>query len=104
MARKRFTILYPDHTRETIGVTERDQALLAGQIVHVSGTDYRYLGQVHTLHAMSELAQLQDRYGPTMVHLRYLPGTFTIDHRGHRYHERLETPEGMAVRMRSPQL
>ena len=101
MARKQFTVLYPDRSRDSITRTECDQALLAGQIVHVDGNSYRYLGQIHTLHAMSELAQLQDRYGPTMVHLRYLPGTFTIELRDKRYHERLETPEGMAARLRA---
>jgi hypothetical protein len=100
MARKRFTVLYPDHSKESIGVTERDQALLSGQIVHIADLDYRYTGQVHTLHAMSELAQLQGRYGPEPIHLRFLPGTFTIERQGRRYHERLETPEGMGERLR----
>lgn len=99
MARKQFVVVYPDRSREHIGRTERDQLLLSGDIRQLVGNEYRYTGQVQSFHSFADLSQLQDRFQPTVELRRFLEGRFTVELKGKRHSERLETPGAMWERL-----
>lgn len=95
MAKKNFTVVYPDRSRHHIGRVERDQLLLSGLIRLRVGLEYDWRGQVQSFHSFADLSKLQ----PSQLLQRYLEGRFTFELAGKRHSERLETPAAMALRL-----
>lgn len=54
----RFRINYPDGGRQHVKAYERDSLLLAG-LIKPEGEHYRFIGQVITLHSLSDLSRLK---------------------------------------------
>ena len=71
--------------------------LLAGMVKLVRDREYRFIGQSVTLHSFADLGQLQ--WTPTRLLRRFLAGQFTFELKGKRHSERMETVEGMTVRL-----
>jgi hypothetical protein len=93
---QRFTILYPDGSRQKVNATRRDELIVAGSI-RQSGNHYLYTGQAKTLHSLADLQQLAITQQPDRR--KALPGNFIFELRTKRHHEHLETPEGLALRI-----
>lgn len=96
MARKQFVIVYPDRSKENVSRTDRDSLLLSRQIEPISPEKYRYIGEVKTFHAFSDLAGICAKL-PMLR--RYLEGLFIFEFQGKQHRERLETPEAFAFRL-----
>ena len=73
--------------------------LLAGMVKLVRDREYRFTGQSVTLHSFADLGQLQ--LTPARLLRRFLAGQFTFELKGKRHSERMETPEGMQLRLES---
>ena len=101
MARKQFTVVYPDGSKRNIGCAERDSLLLSRQIKQITPLRYAYSGEVRTYHAFAELTPLRDRLINPPHFLRpYLEGVFIfVDPTGKKHRELLETPEALADRI-----
>ena len=101
MARKEFTLIYPDGSKDRIGCMERDSLLSRLQIRPSDRPlHYVFIGQVRTLHSLSELEQLKERFSGTTIVKKYLQGQFTVVNQdGSRYQERLETSEAQIARL-----
>jgi hypothetical protein len=93
---QRFTVVYPDKSRQKVSAARRDELIAAG-LVRKDGESYRYTGEAKTLHSLSDLAQLAPE--ASWDGRRYLPGQFIVESGRKRFFERLETPEGLALRI-----
>src|SRR5712671_2803592 len=101
MARKQFTVVYPDGSKAHIGTAERESLLLARQIRATGNpSHFIYVGEVRRFHSFAELGELQGKFGGQEHMRRFLAGTFTVESPdGSRRTERLETPEGFIDRL-----
>ena len=97
MPTKRFLIHYPDGSKEQVSAAEKEQMLLAGDLRVIDSNRFQFITKPLVFGSFAELAKLTLR--PSEVRRRFLPGQFTVELRGKRYRERLETPEGMACRL-----
>ena len=103
MARKQFSIHYPDGSKKHIGRNQRDEMLLGKLIVPIENNfnSYKYIGQKRTGHALSDLDKIlayargQQRQEPD-----YYAGQFVFELGDRRFIERMESVEAMTLRLR----
>lgn len=101
MARKQFLLKYPDRSKTHITCAERDDLLLRGLITSNGPNEYAYIGQSKTYHSFAELEQLKTSLVfEDAPKRKFLSGSFIIEFSDKRFHERLETPEHMAYRLK----
>jgi len=74
--------------------------LLAGELRKLDERHYAFIGQVKTFHNLSDLAELLPRLDP-IIRRRFLPGKFILELRDKKRLELLETPDGLALRLRA---
>src|ERR1700737_1407773 len=102
MARKQFSIHYPDGSKKHIGAAEREQMLLAGEIRQIGNNAYafKFVGETKTYNSFSDLADLRAKMEqqPNLLR-RFLAGSFVIEYPqrlgGRKVRELLETPEAL---------
>lgn len=99
MARKQFLIVYPDRSKKNVSRTDRDSLLLSRQIEPLCSGQYRFVGEMRTFHAFSDLVELRGKFEPLPVLRKYLEGSFIFEFQGRQHKERLETPEAFAFRL-----
>ena len=89
-------VLHTDHGRKRFVKRKQIQELLlsGAQLEQLSPNEYRYRAQ--TFHSFADLAPLAQQ---TPEGKAYLAGTFIFEHKQKRHFERLETPEGLAMRL-----
>lgn len=98
MARKQFLIKYPDRSFEHIGTAKRDQMAARGELRLIAENCYEFTGEQKTLHSLAELSTILPRIQKQEFR-RFLPGSFIWQHKDTKLRERMETPEGMAIRL-----
>lgn len=98
MARKQFLVVYQDGSKKHIGCAERDSLLLSGQIKKISDLQFSSTEQVRTCHAFADISKMMSAIQENPLR-HFLNGSFTIELKGRRRRELLETPEAMAYRL-----
>lgn len=93
----RFTVVYPDHSRQKVNRTRRDEMLAAGALREKADGQYFYIGQASTFHALSDLGRLG--VAATGPQQSFLPGQFIVELKTNRTKELMETPYHMALRL-----
>jgi hypothetical protein len=97
---KKYLVKFKDGSRKHVRREERDSMLLAGEIRKIGSNSYLSILPVRRFYNLADIGELKNYIGPEKRNLRnYLEGKFTIEFKGKRYSERLETPEAMALRM-----
>lgn len=96
---KRFQLIYPDHSRAHINLEERDALLASLRIRKIDEHRYAYVALAQISRSFSNLGELRERFQPLKPIKRYLEGQFTIQLGEKRFTERLETAEGLAIRI-----
>ena len=95
---KHFTLIYPDHSKANISVSEKEDLLLAGDIQAVDARTYKFIGKVVVLHSFSDLGKLIPGMHTNPLK-RFYPGLFIWKLKEHTNRELMESPEGMALRL-----
>ena len=101
MARKQFTIIYPDRSKKHVGIDERDSLLFSRQIRRTANPlHFEFVGEEHRFRSFAELSKLEIKFSGTVIAKRYLAGQFTVvSQDGSRRTERLETEYAMVDRL-----
>lgn len=97
---KPILLTYPDKSRTHISCESRDLLLAASPAPLIRKTGYNrflYVGEVHTYHSLSALIKFAVAHPPALR--KYLAGLFIFEIGRVRLRERMETPEGMAIRL-----
>ncbi len=91
-------VLHTDYGRKRFVKRKQIQELLlsGANLEQISPNEYRYRAQ--TFHSFADLAHLTPQLSTTEGKA-YLPGQFIWEHKQKRHFERLETPEGLAMRL-----
>jgi len=91
-------VLHTDHGRKRFVKRKQIQELLlsGANLEQIRPNEYRYRAQ--TFHSFQELQLLVEQISTTEGKA-YLAGTFIFEHKQKRHFERLETPEGLALRL-----
>ena len=98
---KHYLLTYRDGSRKHITREERDLLLLASQAKRTNAGNYLFTGKPLILHNLADLNQLKDslQVSPKQIR-RFLAGLFVIEQpNGKQRAERLETPEGLHLRL-----
>src|SRR5271165_3544788 len=95
---QRFTIFYPDHSRQKVSKTRRDELIAAG-LLKQCANHYLYTGPQRTLHSFSDLGQLS--IAQQSDSRSYLEGQFIIERtvagQTKRTRELMQTPYHLAL-------
>lgn len=94
-------LLHTDHGRKRFVKRKQIQELLlsGAALEQISPNEYRWHNPVKVFHSFSDMGELREKIGQPVDGKTYLAGTFIFEHKNKRRFERLETPEGMAVRL-----
>lgn len=102
MTRKTFLIIYPDGSKKHVKRAERDELLLGCLITALNSNEYKYVGQIKTFHALSDLQVLRQQ----MIKCQrqepdYYPGTFVVEYPRRlgqaRRRESMQSAEALAI-------
>ena len=96
---KPYLVRYPDGSSRHVSRDERDSLLASNLVRKTSERRYRYTGEAHTFHSLADLAKLS--FAPLQSAKRFVHGYFVFDLKGRKRRERMETPEGLAIRLNS---
>ena len=96
MAQRKYLILYKDGSKRHVDREVRDSMMLCHELEQVGHNRYRCTLPVRTLHSFAELSSLSFQSSPIR---RFIEGRFTIERKGRRWTELLETPEALAYRL-----